>query len=169
MKINDHAFRLPYWDWSDPSQREILFKEDRLGENVKEVNTEGKTVRVVKGELFTDWKTFCWEDTSGRSFPIPICDPTVSSDEKLRRCPNDTLCKMDNPNWPSEMDVEHAVSIKTYDAKPYDRYVEGDDTSFRNFMEGFIVKSDCGSDTLCSDPKKNNTIPAITRKLHNTV
>ena len=160
IQINDHTFRLPYWDWSDPSQREFLFTTDRLGEN--------KNGQVV-GDLFNNWMTYCWEDTNGKMYPIPICDPTVSCNETLRRCPSDTLCGMDNPNWPSEADVEHAISIKTYDTDPYNRYVRGDDTSFRNFLEGFIVKPSCEGDTLCSPADEKKHTPAITRKLHNTV
>ena len=156
IQINDHTFRLPYWDWSDPSQREILFTRDRLGENVN---------GLVVGDLFNNWNTYCWKDTSGMKYPIPICDPTVPSGENLRRCPHNELCKMNNSNWPSTSDVKHAVSIKTYDSSPYNRYVRGTDTSFRNYMEGFVVKNGgCGSDTFCSPGN-----PSITRKLHNTV
>ena len=72
------------------------------------------------------------------SYPVNICDPTVSSNEALRRCPNATLCEMDNPNWPSTTDVKDAISIDTYDAYPYNRSVKGVDTSFRNYMEVFI-------------------------------
>jgi tyrosinase len=158
IEINDHTFRLPYWEWSDPSQREILFTRDRLGENV-----EG----VVQGDLFTNWDTYCWEEMM--SSPVPICDPTVSSGETLRRCPNPTLCKMDNPNWPTTADVKDAISIDTYDAYPYNRSVKGVDTSFRNYMEGFIVDPDtCVEDTLCS-PQQGRAHEDITRKLHNTV
>ena len=160
IEIGDHKFRLPYWEWSDPSQREILFTQDRLGENV-----DG----VVQGDFFTNsWNTYCWEDMMLLSHPVPICDPTVSSNEALRRCPNATLCEMDNPNWPSTTDVKNAISIDTYDAYPYNRSVKGVDTSFRNYMEGFIVKDNCNEDTLCS-PKDERAHEDITRKLHNTV
>ncbi|CAI8029359.1 Tyrosinase [Geodia barretti] len=156
IEISDHTFRLPYWDWTQPSQRESIFTRDKLGEHL---NGE------VVGDLFTNWETHCWEDITGKSYPIPICDPTVSSGETLRRCPCDTFCKKDNPNWPSEADVNDALAVKTYDDKPYDRYVPSRDNSFRNFMEGFVVNpDDCGSDPLCSIGKVN-----ITRKLHNSV
>ena len=159
MEIDDHKFRLPYWDWTKPSQRESLFTADKLGEHV---NGE------VKGDLFNDWETYCWEDTQGKTYPIPICDPITPSGETLRRCPCDTFCKMNNPNWPSEADVNAALAIKTYDDKPYDRYVPSQDSSFRNFMEGFVVNPDnCEGDALCSIGEQN--IPNITRKLHNSV
>jgi hypothetical protein len=160
IEISDHTFRLPYWEWSDPSQREIPFTRDRLGENVES---------VVQGDLFTNWDTYCWEDMMLLSYPVNICDPTVPTNEALRRCPSVTLCKMDNPNWPSTTDVKYAVSIDTYDAYPYNRSVKGVDTSFRNYMEGFIVNPDnCDEDTLCSR-QEGRAHENITRKLHNTV
>lgn len=171
IEINDYTFRLPYWDWSDKSQRKILFTRERLGENTK----KGKTVTEVDGDLFKNWKTYCWEDMSGLSFPpVNICNPIISSNQNLRRCPNETLCKNDNDKWPSKADVSDAVSIQTYDNAPYDRYVEN--ASFRNYMEGFIVKHEgCvdKEDTLCTPKDTNITdttkFPPVTRKLHNTV
>ena len=171
IAINDHTFRLPYWEWTDPSKRETPFQTDRLGANVESVMSVGgeeKNVTIVEGDLFNNWDTYCWKDMKNMDFPIPICDPTESSDEKLRRCPNDALCKMDNPNWPSKDDVKHSLSIDIYDAFPYNRSVKGIDTSFRNYIEGFIVDPDnCDEDTLCETKEKGNE--AITRKLHNTV
>ena len=168
IEINDHAFRLPYWDWSDPSQREILFTRERLGENTERVrDVKGETVTEVEGDLFKNWKTYCWENTTGLSFPVNICNPIISSNETLRRCPSKTLCKNDNDKWPSKADVSHAVSIQTYDYAPYNRCVEN--ASFRNNMEGFIVKREgCNGDTLCTEKNTNMNLP-VTRKLHNTV
>ena len=184
MEIGDHKFRLPYWDWSDESQREILFSKDRLGENVKRVNTKGKMVTEVEGDLFTDWETYCWEDIMGRNitgrnitgrnitgypFPIPICNPIFSSNENLRRCPREEFCKKSHKFWPNKTDVDTAVSIKSYDASPYDRCIEGETSSFRNYMEGFILEDKCDEDDqkekLCSEKEGK----FFTRKLHNTV
>ena len=156
IATNNHRFRLPYWDWSDPSQREILFQRDRLGENVN---------GIVMGDLFSNWKTYCWTNPETGD-PTKICNPKSPSYETLRRCPSSALCNKNNSNWPSESDVDNAVSITSYDAYPYNRYVTGTHNSFRNYMEGFIVESDgCeAGDTLCTPGN-----PAITRKLHNTV
>ena len=163
VAIDDHTFRLPYWDWSQLSQREILFKKDTLGENVD----QGSRV-VVEGDLFDNgWDTFCWKDISGETGTIPICDPTESSNEVLRRCPNATLCEKDNDQWPSADDIEEAVSISAYDAYPYDRCVTEKDASFRNYMEGFIAKDSCADDSMCSETQCTN--PYVSRKLHNTV
>ena len=168
MEIGDHKFRLPYWDWSDESQREILFSKDRLGENVKK-NINGKMVTKVEGDLFTDWKTYCWENITGYPFPIPICNPIISSNETLRRCPREEFCKKSHKFWPNKTDVDTAVSIKSYDASPYDRCIEGETSSFRNYMEGFILEDKCDEDDqkekLCN--KKEEKF--FTRKLHNTV
>ena len=160
--VDNHTFRIPYWDWRDPSQREYLFTKDRLGESV-----DG----IVEGNLFDNWTTFCWEDTRGMQYPIPICNPVQSTNQILRRCPNPKLCQKENPNWPSASDVNKAISIEDYDAIPFDKNVNQSKTpSFRNFMEGFVLKSDgCGSDTLCTPISSDSDKPGITRKLHNSV
>ena len=162
VAIDNTTFRIPYWDWSQPSQREILFKSDRLGEN-----RDG----TVVGDLFTDWETYCWQDMSDLSYPVPICDPSTPSGQILRRCPNAKLCNSDNPNWPTSSDVNEALSIEDYDDDPFDRFVTNTASrSFRNYLEGFLDKPDgCADDRLCTpaQPSKNRT--AITRKLHNTV
>ena len=158
--INDHEFRLPYWDWTDKDQREILFTRDRLGENIN---------GTVSGEIFANWSTVCWENTAGKTFPIAICNPDIPTNQSLRRCPNPTLCQKTNINWPSDEDVDDALSIKNYDASPYDRFVKETNSSYRNFMEGFIIEdgSDCGSDTMCTTDETRGVI--VRRKLHNSV
>ena len=165
IAIDDHLFRLPYWDWRDPSQREILFERDRLGANVN---------GSVEGDLFGEnWKTVCWVDTSSEvNAPIPICNPTIPDGQNLRRCPSDDHCDKDHPNWPSYEDVDKAVSIDSYDTSPYNRFVTDTDESFRNYMEGFITAlgSECDKDdTLCSVHLYQGQNYTVTRKLHNTV
>ena len=98
----NHTFRLPYWDWRDPMQRDVLFKRDRLGEN-----NNGN----VEGIIFGDkWKTICWENTEGQT-SVPICNPKKSG-QNLRRCPN-AVCDKSNENWPSYDDVATAITIMT--------------------------------------------------------
>ena len=162
VELRDHTFRLPVWDWRNPALRDILFRQDRLGENV---NGE------VVGDLFTNWQTFCWADNNGLPYPVPICDPTIPSNQSLRRCPspNSYLCDKNGQNWPTYEDSYKALSIETYDAAPYTRFVEGRRSSFRNFYEGFVVMPElnCRGDTMCLvDMVKNVTIH---RKLHNAV
>ena len=170
VAIGDHLFRLPYWDWRDPEQREILFTEKRLGENAL-----GNVRGDIFGDLGQEWITVCWEDPSSQDQdnPIPICNPTVPSGQRLRRCPIKSLCDKDNENWPSYDDVEKAVSIYNYDYPPYDRFVRGEDNSFRNYFEGFVAEpgSDCEDDTLCTIQKNGTSETTITvsRRLHNTV
>ena len=165
IAIDDHLFRLPYWDWRDPSQQEILFERDRLGANVN---------GSVEGDLFGEnWKTVCWVETSSEvKAPIPICNPTIPDGQNLRRCPSDDHCDKNHPNWPSYEDVNKAVSINSYDTSPYNRFVTDTDESFRNYMEGFITAlgSECDKDdTLCSVHLYQGQNHTVTRKLHNTV
>ena len=151
-------FIFPYWDWRDPEQREALFTRDRLGENV-----DG----TVMGTLFGNWPIVCWQDAerlrqSNISF-VPICDPTTPVNETLRRCPVDTACEKDNVNWPTYDDLESALSVKTYDASPYDQTVFGSDASFRNRMEGVTSEpgSDCDNDTMCVTVANNTVVVKI--------
>ena len=177
VEIDDIEFRLPYWDWSDPDQREILFERDRLGKNVEDTTFPDLKRRVVvKGELFDNWDTYCWSNTSGLPFGIPvsICDPTESSNETLRRCPYPDKCEKSNEDWPSKTDVEDAVAIEEYDSSPYHRCIDDKEhtMSFRNYMEGFLAINKCSAgNTLCSSDKSSDKCPGlpITRKLHNTV
>ena len=164
IEIGDRNFRLPYWDWSHESNRELPFTKDRLGENVNS---------VVEGTLFKDqsWKTRCWVDPSTQTYPVPICDPEADSNQELRRCPNAHLCGMYNTNWPSVEDVQRAVLMGTYDNSPYDRFVKNGAVSFRNYLEGFVTTSgsDCGSDTLCTVHDDTEEKVTVSRKLHNAV
>ena len=164
IETGDPMFTLHYWDWRDPEQREALYTRDRLGENVN---------GTVMGTLFENWQTYCWQNIvpliqSGIS-PIPICDPTVPSNETLRRCPIDTLCSKESPNWPTYNDVNDVVSIQAYDALPYDLRVLGSDTSFRNRMEGTLAEPgvDCGNNTMCF--VNFNVAIVVKQKLHNAV
>ena len=120
---------------------------------------------TVDGDLFDTWKTRCWKDPKDNSFRN-ICNPMIDT-YTLRRCPNYTLCMKDNPNWPSEEDVDEAVSIPCYDASPYNRSVKDRMASFRNFMEGFVAQERVckPNDSMCD----TNEGESITRKLHNSV
>ena len=166
VAINDIEFRLPYWDWSDPDQREILFKRDRLGENMEDTSNPNSRPRVVMGDLFdNNWITYCWNDPSTiTTFPVSICDPTELSNQALRRCPYPDKCERSNEDWPSKTDVEKAVAIEKYDSSPYHRCINDKEHT----MEGFLAIKECtAGNTLCSSDKCPG-LP-ITRKLHNTV
>lgn len=146
---NDNLF-LPYWDWTNSSHREILFSDNWFGSS---------SSGVVSGD-FGNWDTLCWHYnvTLDCTNYKQLCDPTVPTG-KLRRCPVDSECKSDGPNWPTQQDVYDAVSISNYDSAPYSYSSQG----FRSLVEGFINNS-CSpaTDTLC-------TKDGISRKLHNTV
>ena len=162
VEINDHTFRFHFWDWRDPSQRDILFRRDRLGKNI---------AGQVVGDLFENWEMFCWEDTNGLPYPLPICDPMAPSNQTLHRCPppNSHLCDKNSPNWPTYEDVEELLSIEGYDAAPFDRFVEETSGSFRNYLEGFVTRPgmECGGNTMCGVDRVRNV--TIYRKLHNSV
>ena len=164
-EIENHLFRIPYWDWRNPADREKLFQKNRLGEN-----NDGRVV----GDLFENWQTICWQDPKDKNYPIKICDPDEIT-QPLRRCPSPTLCMESNENWPSYGDVDRAVSIEGYDSFPYTRYVKDTNIneylSFRNYMEGFITKpgKDCGQNSLCTTENDGTGNVTVERKLHNTV
>ena len=157
IEINDYTFRLPYWDWRDETQRDVLFNYDRLGENVN---------GTVNGRTISNnvWKTVCWHDTSDMTFPVNICNPNIPT-AGLRRCPKPELCKPSNKYWPSYDDVDTTLSIEDYDAPPFDSFVK-DNHSFRNFLEGFAVSLRCEqNDTMCT----NTRGMPLTQIMHNTV
>ena len=162
IEFDDHLFRLPYWDWRAPSQREILFRTDRLG-----VNVDG----VVDGDLFllSTWITICWINNAGLKPILPICNPNVPSGQILRRCANATLCEKNDDKWPSYEDIDRAVSINEYDTSPYNSFVVNTKESFRNFLEGFISRpgSVCQGNTMCSFDAYWNM--SLTRTIHNVV
>ena len=90
-----------------------------------------------------NWPIVCWQDEepprqNGITF-VPICDPTTPVNDTFRHCPVDTVCEKDNVNWPTYDDLESALSVKTYDASPYDQTVFGSDASFQNRLEGVIT------------------------------
>lgn len=171
-----YMFRFHYWDWRKERQsnENSPFKSNRLGMTV---NISG--FPRVQGDLVSNgWSTRCW-----RLDPGEICNPNDGSDSRgifpLQRCPfRDDPCNISNIGWPTNADVNDAVSMKSYDGGEYDRFST---SGFRNFMEGFNVLSNdqagrdscstnslclCGSDSMCADPQ--SSIP-IARRLHNSV
>ena len=146
---NDNLF-IPYWDWTKPSNREILLSDKWFGSS---------SSGVVSGD-FGNWDTICWDyktivDCTNYQ---QLCDPTVYTG-KLRRCPVDSQCKSNGPYWPTQQDVDDAIELSTYETAPYSYASEG----FRSFVEGFVNNSCSPStDALCSKD-------GISRRLHNNV
>ena len=121
-------FRFHYWDWRKDNQRRALFEEKHLGKTYSS--------GVVEGELFADWPTRCWTEHKTYDY-VPICDTRIETDP-LRRCPDGSACFDENhDNWPSPDDVREAVKKEEYDNTPYTRFVKT--SSFRNYMEGFVI------------------------------
>ena len=174
VMLDDPDFRLYYWDWREPAQREEIFTMDKLGKN----SADG----TVTGSLFVNWMPKCW-----RSMPSnAICDPDEVNVRAIRRCPNsasttNSVCRSKNPLWPSYDDVTAALDIKTYDVSPFDKFVTGvvtgdkSGTSFRNYVEGFIptVKPTsaevCDCSDFCTKKIKNGVHYCVERTLHNSV
>ena len=164
-----YTFRIPYWDWRQEMQTDANspFQLDRLGETM---NINNMPI-VQGGENFpSSWNTVCWNQNQN------ICDPRTKTGQ-LRRCPfTDEPCSSRNPLWPSDKDVQKALSLKSYDTSPF-RNISIN--SFRNLLEGFQqLSSDsiqsCRDDKLCScsvDRTCNGLQPGdpIQRLLHNSV
>ena len=161
-----HTFRFPYWDWRKERLQgtDPIFTHDKLG-------STNKSKHMVSGELFDpNWPTICWRTQQ------EMCDPTKKT-ANLRRCPvyadGREACSYDNPDWPTEQDVNTAISKKDYDTASFDAFAGK--SSFRNSMEGFYVdisKEDCTKNTLCTcgnDPNCENDEPRFLRRLHNAV
>ena len=101
------------------------FTWNRLGENTFNGSVTGRLFDIDGG-----WPTYCWENIKGKT-KIDICNPVISSNTALRRCPNPDLCGIDNVNWPSIADIITAYSIDTYDSEPYTKDVSIVQSSFR--------------------------------------
>ena len=145
-----YNFRIPYWDWRKELQTDgnSPFQRDRLGETV---NVNGLP-QVHGGEVFpSNWQTICWDKSNDKSHAI--CNPQVLTGQ-LQRCPlTDGTCNSGNPLWPSDDDVQTALSIESYDTSPFS---EKSCNSFRNWLEGFnplpndsSTVLSCKNDTLC--------------------
>ena len=146
---NDSLF-IPYWDWTNSSNREFLFSDSWFGSSNR---------GVVSGD-FGNWDTICWNynATLDCSNYKQLCDPAVHTG-KLRRCPVDSQCKSNGPNWPTQKDVNEAIQMSPYESAPYTYATQ----SFRSFVEGFVNNScSLSTDSLC-------TKDGISRRLHNTV
>lgn len=177
-----YTFRIPYWDWRQEMQTNASnspFQLDRLGKTIN-VND----IPIVQGrEIFpSNWNTVCWEKVNQS---CDICDPQIKTGQ-LQRCPfTDEPCSSRNPLWPSDKDVQKALSLKSYDVSPFSKK-SLIDNSFRNLLEGFQPLSNdidsiqsCRNDKLClcdagdqtCSESKNGTQPGdpIRRLLHNSV
>ena len=138
--LNQTDFTLSYWDWTNEEEREEYFITGRLNVSENPLNT---------------WPTYCWYETQDGT----ICDPSIPTANKLRRCPLEEACRADNSFWPSKDDLEEALNETSYDMTPYDKMAN---SSFRNFLEGFVPFTEC-------TPEKKLCMGSINRKLHNSV
>ena len=149
-----YTFRIPYWDWRKEMQTDSNspFQRDRLGETV---NINGLP-QVHGGEVFpSNWQTICWDKSENKSHTI--CNPQVPTGQ-LQRCPlSEDSCNSGNPLWPTDKDIQTALSLKSYDTSPFK---EASMDSFRNQLEGFKPLFNdsvqfCREDKLCLCTKGN--------------
>ena len=160
VMLGDHLFRLHFWNWLDPHQRDVPFMNHRLG---------GLVNTTVTGDLVEgNWSLVCWRDKVNFTAPFDVCDPRNLSDVGLIRCPNTTLCESTNPVWPSYEDYHFALSLESYDVSPYDGQVQCTEESYRAYMEGFLNEegTDCGNDPMCTTAQ-GGMLGRL--KLHNVV
>ncbi len=146
-KSNYQNFRLPYWDWRAEMQNShIGLSSDQLFT----ANRMGKTVNVngyprVQGGIFdnNNFDTLCYNK------PSQICDPRDNTGA-LNRCPfnGNQPCKSDNPDWPTQSEVEHQQSQTLYDAPPYTAFSS---SGFRNFVDANVSQdiASCRADRTC--------------------
>lgn len=167
-----HEFRLPYWDWRFEMQKssiglpaEYLFTENKMG-----ATTNINGFPRVTGRIFENWDTICWR------LPGEVCDPRVSTGP-LQRCPftGTDPCNSDNPDWPTEEEVEYILSQEIYDAPAYNGLTF---QGFRTFIDAnisFDVDS-CRTNRMCQcfpgGPfclVEANPILSVDFKLHSAV
>lgn len=142
-------FAIPYWNWTNQDDRDILFTDEWFGG----IDPEGDGLITGYFGSIDTWPIVCLNANSTN-----LCDPSDRTGQ-LRRCPSTSECEKTDERWPSPEEVAEAVDMETYDSEPYSRYSL---TGFRNQMEGFD-HNDCSDedDILCSGGTR--------RRLHNTV
>lgn len=176
-KTDYHKFRMPYWDWRSEMQKspiglpsEKLFTEERLG-TTEMVDGYPR----VKGLMFDNWSTMCWRS-------IKICDPRVSTGP-LQRCPylaGSNPCNSSNPDWPTNHDVRHILSMEKYDIPAFNMFCEDGfrgyiDANITNDVEGCKTQQMCicypGGPTCDNYPAETDpkSIKAVNYKLHTAV
>ena len=165
-------FELFYWDWTDFSLLEKLFTKTHLG--ISDING------TVTGDIFDDWRTYCWKkDSHDYNICNPIepdidpCDENLMLFRKLHRCPTPKMSKdsetssiknvcEDETRWPKLKAVEDILDIDIYDAPDY-RFAPN---SFRNNMEGFEsgdhLETTCADDRMCMCGKDYKCTCAMT-------
>ena len=178
-----HKFRLPFWDWTNETERMKYFTNDRLGESLYESQSEPHVTTKLNGTLFvsddgSEWQTICWnkEGPDGSN-----CDPNNETG-LLLRCPKRNGTEHSDPcnetaYWPTTKDVWDAVEeLSIYDAKDSNGKYSACPTedNFRSNLEGFKLPANgmCDVDDLmCSDPDPDCPTPdcSRSRRLHNSV
>lgn len=133
---------LPYWDWTDPASTQAVFSEDFMGPGGDP--SDGYAVLSSPFRKGGDWKIEILPDdpknlerAGGKGTTWLVRALGVDSGN-LDVCPDnpDKLCKQYSFRLPETRDVEHCLSVPTFDKASWDMYVSPNE-SFRNCLEGF--------------------------------
>ena len=174
IMTGDAKFTLRFWKWTEESQREILFNDDKLGSHDSSGNVIGGT--------YSNWRLLClYNPLSQSQLFHTICNPKhqLESDSPVRltRCVDGELCESGSPKWPNKEATENAIELFTEFRDPqYTVFNKENKNSFSNYLEGW----DPDRRDLCINgsemerkkifcgisPQKEDGIP---RRLHNTV
>lgn len=132
----DPTFGLPYWDWTDESQRDDIW--DIMGKSDCGIfgNDPNKTQAPIDGP-FKNWDAIC-TDALGIicNADNQVCNPEQGF-TNIQRCIGGTAgvqCRVEM-TLPSTREVDEALKQQDYDNEPYGK--EEDNNGFRNALEGF--------------------------------
>ena len=139
--LNDSTFALPYWDWTDESNRDAIWNlmgKSNCGMFSDPINDETMKATVMH-DLFSDWDTICTNDKDIIcNENNQVCNPTENFG-KITRCIGGIQgmqCWVDR-TLPSILEVNKALKERSYDTPPYETTIEQE--GFRNALEGFKV------------------------------
>ena len=156
---DDPKFKLSYWNWLDPDDRDILYSEDKLGSR----NNNGYVISDTYGG--SNWQPVCLYPESNPMF-TSICNPTNPSAYKDNTNDYTRLQRpLDkNYNWPAKPETAEAIqNLNEYRLSAagsvFNKYNR---QSFSNYLEGWDPQTSCGQQMFCGDDN-------IPRRLHNLV
>ena len=168
----DDDFTVRYWDWTKSENRDVLFVDEKLGEN----DYDGE----VTGELMTNWYIVCALQDGRKPDRSGVCDPTITpGNSHVFRCGRAGECSW--PDWPDKENVRKGLNdfakyrtITNPNSEIINKY---DMMSFSNYLEGFARDDNCEAsiesykrELLCGeDPKDLENTTSIRRRLHNLV
>lgn len=148
---HDDTITLPYWDWTDPAARTMIFANDFMGPN----GSPSHHGAVLSGPF-----------RAGR-WHLNVLDPKANDALQYTFLARNFGTWPKVPNLPTVAQVNAALAIPDYDAPPYGPS-SNIKKSFRNNLEGWrgIASMKCTSGFMSPVKVKGNTEPS---RLHNAV